>query len=115
VIAGGGTAGWMAAAALVAIGFGWLWSGAIALTIVRSLLQPLPAPVAAERNPGPDRIGALARMATWRDIGAGLGPLAAGWLLGVAPAWLLYGFAGLLVVVASIGLDRGFPARNPHK
>lgn len=106
---------WMAAAALVAIGFGWLWSGAIALTIVRSLLQPLPAPVAAERNPGPDRIGALARMATWRDIGAGLGPLAAGWLLGVAPAWLLYSFAGLLVVVASIGLDRGFPARNPHK
>lgn len=106
---------WLAGAALAAIGFGWLWSGAIALTILRSLLQPLPAPVAAARHPGAERIGALARLATWRDIGAGLGPLAAGWLLGVMPTWSLYGIAGLLVVLVSIGLDRGFPPHNPRK
>lgn len=95
------------AVAMAAIGFGFLWSGALVLVVLRSLLQPLPAPVAAMRHPGADRIPALARLATWRDIGAGVGPLAAGWLLGVLSTPMLYGGAALLLVasVAVLGKD----------
>ena len=51
----------------------------------------------AEAFPGPARVPALARQATWRDIGAGTGPLVAGFLFPVLPALLIYaGAAGLL-------------------
>jgi hypothetical protein len=69
---------------------------------LRGLLQPLPAPVAAARVPGTERVAALARLATWRDIGAGVGPLVAGVLLPLAPAALLYAAAALLLGAASV-------------
>ncbi len=88
-----------AAVGLVLLGFGGptLWVGAIAVITLRALLQPLPAPVVAEAFPGPARVSALARQATWRDIGAGTGPLIAGLLFPVLPAAAIYvGAAGLL-------------------
>ena len=45
------------------------------VVLVRGLIQPLPAPIAAADNPGPARVPALAKMATWRDLGAGAGPV----------------------------------------
>ncbi|HMN79158.1 MAG TPA: MFS transporter [Burkholderiaceae bacterium] len=97
-----------AAGALALLGSGgvWLWIGAIATTLLRALLQPLPGPVVAEDHPGPGRVPALARQATWRDIGAGTGPLLAGLLLPVAPAAAIYGVAALLLAVASVALGR---------
>lgn len=77
------------AAGLAVIGVGWLWVGSLLVVGLRGLLQPLPAPVAASRAPPQDRVAALARMATWRDIGAGVGPLVAGVLLPVVPAVVL--------------------------
>ena len=88
-----------AAGGLLLLGFGGvsLWLGAIAVITLRALLQPLPAPVVAEAFPGPARVPALARQATWRDIGAGAGPLVAGFLFPVLPALVIYaGTAGLL-------------------
>lgn len=85
---------------------GALWAGALAVVLLRGLLQPLPAPVAAAAAPPAGRVAALARMATWRDLGAGLGPLAAGVLLPVLPAWLLYGVTALALAAASLPLRR---------
>ena len=59
------------AAGLPAIGFGLLWPAAVGVTLLRGLIQPLPAPVTAALYPGAQRIPALARLSTWRDLGAG--------------------------------------------
>ena len=78
-----------------------LWIGVIAVVILRAVAQALQAPVVADAFPGPERVPALARQATWRDIGAGTGPLAAGILLPIAPALLVYGGAALMMGLAS--------------
>jgi VIT1/CCC1 family predicted Fe2+/Mn2+ transporter len=62
--------------------------------------------VAAARVPPEERVSALARMATWRDIGAGGGPLVAGALLPVAPAALLHGVVALALAVSSVAALR---------
>lgn len=97
------------AAGLAAMGLGWLWTGAVAVVLLRGLLQPLPAPVAAAEHPGPGRVAALARLATWRDIGAGLGPLAAGLLLPLVAPAPLYGGAALLLAASALALVRPTP------
>lgn len=89
------------AAGLAIIGGGLLWSGAILVVMLRGLVQPLPAPVVAIENPGRDRVPALARLATWRDLGAGIGPLLAGALLPILPQWLLYGGAAFLLAISA--------------
>jgi len=89
---------------LAAIGCGALWSGAVAVVLLRGLIQPLPTPVAAAANPGPRRVRALARLATWRDLGAAFGPLAAGALLPVMPAFALYGVTAALLAGAALAM-----------
>jgi predicted MFS family arabinose efflux permease len=95
------------AIALAAIGFGVVWAGAIGVVLLRGLLQPLPAPVVAIQHPGADRVAAIARVATWRDIGAGVGPLVAGILLPVLSPPVLYGGAGLLLAASAIAIATG--------
>ena len=92
-----------AAIGLVCIGLGipWVWGGVLAVIALRALLQPLPAPVVAEAFPGNARVPALARQATWRDIGAGAGPLAAGLLFPVLPAAAIYVGAAAMLAGAS--------------
>jgi hypothetical protein len=96
------------AAGLLLLGAGGvlLWAGALATVLLRAVIQPLPGPVVAAENPGSARVPALARQATWRDIGAGAGPLLAGILLPVAPAMLIYGGAAALLTAASLGIRR---------
>jgi len=53
-----------AAVCLAIVGVGLLWSGAVLVMLLRGLIQPLPAPVAAADNPGPARVPTLAKMAT---------------------------------------------------
>jgi MFS family permease len=99
------------AIALVFVGIGVLWIGAVAVVLLLGLLQPLPAVVAAADNPGAGRVPALARLATWRDLGAATGPLLAGLLLPVLPAPLLYGTAAALLAAAAAALGlRSRPA-----
>ena len=92
------------AAGLAVIGAGLLWSGAVLVVMLRGLIQPLPAPVVAMENPGRDRVPALARLATWRDLGAGAGPLLAGALLPILPHSLLYGGAAFLLAISAAGV-----------
>lgn len=93
------------AAGLAIIGAGALWIGAVLVVILRGLIQPIPAPVVAIENPGRDRVPALARLATWRDLGAGAGPLLAGALLPVLPHGLLYGGAAVLLGISAIAVS----------
>jgi MFS family permease len=72
-----------AAAGFAAIGFGLVYPGAFLVTIVRGLTNTLGAAMVAERNPG-NAVGAQSAYATWRDIGAAAGPLAAGVLASLA-------------------------------
>jgi len=85
---------------------GVLWIGALAVVGLRGLLQPLAPPVAASLVPAHERVSALARLATWRDLGAGIGPLIAGALLPVLPAWLLYGAAALALALSALSIHR---------
>jgi MFS family permease len=93
------------AAGLAIIGAGALWFGAVLVVMLRGLIQPIPAPVVAMENPGRDRVPALARLATWRDLGAGAGPLLAGALLPVLPHELLYGAAAALLAISAIAVS----------
>lgn len=92
------------AGGLALVGAGLLWAGAMLVVLVRGMIQSLPAPVAAAANPGAGRVPALARLATWRDLGAGAGPLLAVLLLPVVPASLLYGAAAVLVAISAAGV-----------
>ena len=82
----------------------WLWLGAIGTIVLRAIAGPLSAPVAAEIYPGTQRVPALARQATWRDIGAGAGPLAAGLIIPMLPPLAIYGGAGLLLGASTLWL-----------
>jgi hypothetical protein len=90
------------AAGFAVIGFGALWTGALVIILMRALLAPLMAPVAADASPGTARVPALARLATWRDLGAGIGPLCAGFLLPLIPAGVLYGAAALILAAMTL-------------
>lgn len=94
------------ALALIGFGAGWLWSCASAIVVLRALQMPLLAPIVARRNPGPGRVQALAARATWRDIGAGVGPMLAGFLLPVASSIWVYGVPAVLLAVAAIACGR---------
>jgi DHA1 family inner membrane transport protein len=88
--------------ALVGFGFGWLWTCALAIVILRALLLPLLPPLVALRTPGPGRIQALATRSVWRDMGAGAGPVLAGLLLPVVPSAWIYGVAALLLSATAL-------------
>lgn len=98
-------------ASLLLLGTGGLilWLGVIATVMLRALIQPLPAPVVAEAYPGAGRVPALARQATWRDIGAGAGPLAAGLLFPIAPAAAIYVAGAALLAGSSLLLLKKDP------
>lgn len=95
------------AAGLAVIGGGALWLGALFVVTLRGLIQPIPAPIVALDNPGRDRVPALARLATWRDLGAGAGPILSGALLPVVPRPLLYGAAALLLGFSALMVSAG--------
>jgi predicted MFS family arabinose efflux permease len=89
---------------LIVIGLGWLWCGALMVVLLRGLIQPIPPPIVAIDHPGPEQVPALARLATWRDLGAGGGPLLAGALLPIMPHDLLYGAAALLLALSAAAI-----------
>jgi predicted MFS family arabinose efflux permease len=96
-----------AGALLLHVGSGlWLWVGAIGTITLRAIAGPLSAPVVAATYPGAARVPALARQATWRDIGAGTGPLAAGLIFPILPPLAIYGLAAVLLGAASLWLLR---------
>jgi MFS family permease len=100
----------MTTVVLVGFGAGWLWSCAAVIVVLRALSLPLISPIVARRTPGPGRVQALAARNIWRDIGAGTGPLAAGVLLPILPAFWLYTVSAILLAIAALACVR--PARG---
>jgi predicted MFS family arabinose efflux permease len=96
----------------------WIWAGVIVVIILRAFAGPLTPPLIAEAYPGPDRVPALARQASWRDIGAGTGPLAAGFLFVSTPLLAIYGATACMLVIASLLLlrsDEGMARRASER
>lgn len=100
------------AVGLAVIGLGALWIGALLVVCLRGLIQPIPGPVVALENPGRNRVPALAALATWRDLGAGTGPMLAGALLPLVPHPALYGGAALLLAASATAVARGRKAAS---
>lgn len=88
--------------ALTAFGSHWLILGAGGVLVLRAVQLPLVTSIVAQRNPGPDRVQALAANSVWRDVGAGIGPLLAGLLLPVTSAVWVYALAGLAVALSAV-------------
>lgn len=85
------------------IAWGFTIAGALLMLFSRSALTVLgPAVVVRRIAPTQSAIGDLARMHAWRDLGAALGPLAAGVLLTVTSAELLHGVMGALATVGML-------------
>ncbi len=97
------------ALALTVFGSHWVIVGGAAVLVLRALQLPLVTTLVAERNPGPNRVQALASNAVWRDVGAGLGPLLAGVLLPVASAPWVFGLAGLAIALSAVACWRYQP------
>jgi MFS family permease len=96
------------------IGAGALWTGAVLVVVLRGLIQPIAAPVVALENPGRNRVPALARLATWRDLGAGAGPLLAGALLPLVAHPILDGAAAALLAFSAIAVSAA-PVKQARK
>lgn len=91
------------ALALVNASAGWI--AVVVVVLLRGLMQPLPPPVAAALAPPEHRVMALANLATWRDVGAGLGPLVAGTLAGVWTPGGIYLAIGLMLAASALLLS----------
>ena len=108
-----------AAMACTAVGFfgiawGFTIAGALLMLFSRSALTVLGPAVAVQRiSPARSAMGDLARMHAWRDLGAAMGPLAAGALLTVTSAELLHGVMGVLAVVGMLAWAADQRERRP--
>ena len=72
------------------------------MLLFRGALASLgPAVIAQSLDPDEDALGPLARMQTWRDIGASCGPLATGVLLTVLSAEIQH---AIVAVALAVGL-----------
>ena len=81
-----------------AIGFGFLIIGSAAIVVARGALGTL-FPTAVTKVHADQRLGAMARNQTWRDIGAASGPLATGFAITIFnPEWLHIGMAGIFTL-----------------
>lgn len=88
--------------ALIGFGFHWLVVGGALVLVLRALQLPLVVTVIAQRHPDSGRVRALAGNAVWRDIGAGVGPLLAGFVLPVAPSEWVYTAAALCLAASAL-------------
>lgn len=95
------------AAVLTAFGFigvalGFTIIGALVMLLFRGALASLgPAVITQSLDAGADALGSLARMQTWRDIGASCGPLVTGFMLTFVSAETQH---GLVAVAITAGL-----------
>ena len=90
-----------AAVGLAAIALGYLYAGAGAVVVGRAVIAAVGPAAVARRNP-PERVmHRLATMQSWRDLGAAVGPLASGFVIGV---WELPSIYWGLAAVLAIGM-----------
>lgn len=86
----------------IGVAFGFTIIGAVVLLVFRGALASVgPAVIAQSLSADQDALGALARMQTWRDLGASAGPLLTGFLLTVISAEIQH---ALVAVAMAAGL-----------
>ena len=86
----------------VGVAIGYTVLGALIMLLFRGALASLgPAVIAQSLDANEDALGPLARMQTWRDIGASCGPLTTGALLTVLSAEIQH---GIVAVALTAGL-----------
>ncbi|WP_368042097.1 MFS transporter [Burkholderia metallica] len=94
--------------ALIGYGSQWFVVCGGGILVLRALQLPLVTTVVAQQHPTM-RVQALASNAVWRDIGSGIGPLIAGFLLPVASPMLIYSGAAIFLSISALlcGLQYG--------
>lgn len=85
------------------VAMGYTVAGALVMLLFRGALASLgPAVIAQSLQANDDTLGALARMQTWRDIGASAGPLATGFLLTILSAEIQHGLVALALALGLV-------------
>ncbi|WJY13779.1 MFS transporter [Pectobacteriaceae bacterium CE90] len=87
---------------LTLYGFEWIYIAPIAILILRAIQLPLVPVVVADESSEDRRVSDLAGNAIWRDIGAGIGPLIAGFSSQHISQSALLFFAALFLMMATI-------------
>lgn len=96
------------AAAFTMLGFigvasGYTITGALVMLLFRGALASLgPAVIAQSIDAGQDALGELARMQTWRDIGAAAGPLVTGFLITMLSAEVQHAIVAIAMAAGLI-------------
>jgi MFS family permease len=96
------------AAGMAAIGLGYVYAGALTVTLLRGLTNTTGSAMVAERSPN-DPVGAQSIYSTYRDIGAACGPIFAGLYLDEIGRMPLY-----LALAAVLGGSAAL-LRGPHR
>ncbi len=87
----------------IGVAIGFTVTGALVMLLFRGALASLgPAVIAQSMRTDQDALGALARMQTWRDIGASAGPLVTGFLLSVLSAEIQHGLVAIGIAVGVV-------------
>ena len=104
--------GLVLAAGLALIALGTITPGAVLVVLAHGVLTTIGPVLAAERAPDA-HLERLAAFATWRDIGAAAGPLAAGALAETLPLSVLYAGLTLFMLAALLPDVAGLSRRSP--
>ena len=104
--------GLVLAAGLALIALGTITPGAVLVVLAHGVLTTIGPVLAAERAPDA-HLERLAAFATWRDIGAAAGPLAAGALAETLPLSVLYAGLTLFMLAALLPDVAGLARRSP--
>jgi DHA1 family inner membrane transport protein len=91
----------LAGAGLAAIALGHLYLGAGAVAVGRAVIAAVGPAAVALRNPPENVMHRLATMQSWRDLGAAVGPLASGFVIGT---WELQSIYWGLVAILAAGM-----------
>ncbi|BBK33158.1 putative MFS family arabinose efflux permease [Stella humosa] len=88
-------------AGLLAVTLGWAYAGVIAVVVTRAMVDTT-APIVAAQTARGEVLIAVSRNATWRDMGAAVGPVIAGFTLGLVSLPPYY--AGMAAILAAVTL-----------
>lgn len=97
----------------VGVAMGYTITGALIMLLFRGALASLgPAVIAQSLHADDDVLSALARMQTWRDMGASAGPLLTGFLLTILSAEFQHGLIAVALALGLVYWLRRHPGRS---
>ncbi|BBK41493.1 hypothetical protein STVA_15130 [Allostella vacuolata] len=88
-------------AGLLSVALGAAYAGVIAIVVTRAMVDTT-APIVAAHHARGEVLIAVSRNATWRDMGAAVGPLGAGLSLGLLPLSPYYGVMAAMLATVTV-------------